>query len=734
MTAGPIYIRGMGLISALGSGPVHTMRALKTGRMGLRPLSLFEVPPDALLPVGEVTVNPADNLPRTHQLACLAADQAMSGSSEAPDAIVLGVTTGGMLTTEDLLAQNSRTPEAYRHHAVNSVAEELARRYSCRGPLLTVSTACSSGAAAIILALNLLRSGMARLVLAGGADGLCRLTYFGFKSLQLIDPAGSRPMDRERRGMSIADGAAMLLLSTEAVGSSGICLLGGGLSCDAYHPAAPHPDGQGAWAAMQAALADAGVLPEEIDYINLHGTGTIENDRSEALAVHALFGGRPPVVSSIKGSLGHSLAAAGASEAVVTALSVQQGFVPPNAGFQTLDPDLGLAPAAEPLDMPLKTALSNSFGFGGNNAALVIGRARSQTAPHPVGSREPGNPAAPVAPLVVKGYACLSGAGRTGSTLDAFIAGKPCSGCLADEQVAAGLPLRTIRRLKRLPKMALALAAEALGACPQGERPEAVSFGTGWGAMSETHDFISRLVETDMHFPSPTDFIGSVHNAPAGQIAMMFQATGANITTSGGDYSFEQALLAADLLTRGSSRSILVLGADEAHPSWSPLFDPSARMDDLLSDGGGAFWLERAPDVPVEPGVGIDLVYYRCTGPDSLGSVDDLIDVMGGAERIRQAYGAVLAGMPAAYRGPAADQLARFISRCQYDGPVIDYRRQIGEFATATAVAAAAAVKLLDQDGMQWPDEHGGRMAQEGRDILLMGLGPCVTAVRIFKL
>ncbi len=734
MTAGAIYIRGMGLISALGSGPVHTLRALKAGRMGLRPLSLFTVPADALLPVGEVAVNPADSLPRTHQLACLAADQAMSGSSEAPDAIVLGVTTGGMLTTEDLLAQKVRAPEAYRHHAVNSVAEELARRFSCRGPRLTVSTACSSGAAAIILALNLLRSGMARLVLAGGADGLCRLTYFGFKSLQLIDPAGSRPLDRERRGMSIADGAAMLLLSPEAAGSSGICILGGGLSCDAYHPAAPQPDGRGAQAAVQAALADAGVLPEEIDYINLHGTGTIENDRSEALAVRSLFGGRPPVVSSIKGSLGHSLAAAGAIEAVVTALSVQQGFVPPNAGFTTFDPDLGLAPAAEPLDMPLKTALSNSFGFGGNNAALVIGRADSETACRPADSRGPENQAAPVAPLVVKGYACLSGSGRTETTLDAFMAGKPCSGCLADEQVAAGLPLRTIRRLKRLPKMALALAADALGACPPSERPDAVSFGTGWGAMSETHDFISRLVETDMQFPSPTDFIGSVHNAPAGQIAMMFQATGANITTSGGDYSFEQALLAADLLTRGSSRSILVLGADEAHPSWSRLFDPSSGMDSLLSDGGGAFWLQRAPDVPGNPGVGMELVYYRCAGPDSLGGVDGLLDVLGGAERIRQAYGVVLAGMPAAHRGQAGDQLERFVSRCQYEGPVIDYRRQTGEFATATAVAAAAAVKIMEQGALARPGEHGGRLALEGRDILLLGMGPCVTAIRIFKL
>jgi hypothetical protein len=188
------------------------------------------------------------------------------------------------------------------------------------------------------------------------------------------------------------------------------------------------------------------------------------------------------------------------------------------------------------------------------------------------------------------------------------------------------------------------------------------------------------------------------------------------------------------LLTRGSSRSILVLGADEAHPSWSRLFDPSSGMDSSFSDGGGAFWLQRAQDVPGDPGIGMDLVYYRCAGPDATGGVDGLLDVLGGAERIRQAYGAVLAGMPAAHRGQAGDQLARFVSRCQYDGPVIDYRRQTGEFATATAVAAAAAVKIMEQGALAQPGEHGGLLALEGRDILLLGMGPCVTAIRIFKL
>jgi 3-oxoacyl-(acyl-carrier-protein) synthase len=711
----------MGIISALGSGPACHLRALKSGQKGLRPLSLFTVPPDALFPVGEVpTIHSSDILPRTHQLACSAADQAMSGRREPPDAIVLGVTTGGMQITEDLLAKKVHSPEAFRNHAVNSVTEELARRYGCCGPLITISTACSSGAAAIKLAVDMLRCGMARRVLAGGADGLCRLTYFGFHSLQLLDPAGSRPLDLERRGMSIADGAAMLLLSTEAVDASGICILGGGFSCDAHHPSAPHPEGQGAFAAMRAALADAGVSPGDIDYVNLHGTGTFENDRSEALAVNRLFDRKPPAVSSIKGSVGHSLAASGAIEAVVTALCAEHGVVPANVGVNTVDSDLNLTPAIEPIDRPVNTALSNSFGFGGNNAALVIGKARRSV------SQKTEKPFRAVAPLMVKGLSCLSGAGWTEETASAMLSGEACSGCSADERLTAGFPSRAIRRLKRLPKMALALAREAMTACPAGYRPSAVSFGTGWGAMTETHHFLTRLFETELQFPSPADFIGSVHNAPAGQIAMMYQATGANITVSGGDCSFEQALLTADLQTRNESRSILLVAADEAHPVLSPLFDLSVGGANRLSDGGGAFCLERPRDMAGVAGVSMDLAYYRLA--DASGSVDHLIEHLiehlGGAACVNATYGMVMAGVPAAQRPRANEQLAQFLARCRFDGPVVDYRRQTGEFATASAVAAAVSVKLLEQNG--WP-------SLGGKGILLLGLGAYLSAIRLLK-
>ncbi|MBE9543268.1 MAG: beta-ketoacyl-[acyl-carrier-protein] synthase family protein, partial [Proteobacteria bacterium] len=341
MTAVRVYISGMGIISSLGKGISKTGAAIQKSLTGIRPLTLFSIASNQPLPVGEAAdLIENDDLPRTHQLARLAAKQAMADSQEAPDAVVMGVTTGGMLTTENLLKKKTGDPKLYQFHATGSVAEDIARRYRCTGPALTVSTACSSGAAALKIALEMLRSGSVKRVLTGGADSLCRLTYYGFNALQLIDPEGARPLDSNRRGMSVGEGAAMLLLVADEPDHAVAEVLGAGLSCDAYHPATPHPRGQGALAAMQAAIEDAGISVGDIDYINLHGTGTRDNDISEAAAINTLFSPPKPLMSSVKGAFGHSLAAAGAIEAVVCAISISNSLVPATVGCRHPDPDL----------------------------------------------------------------------------------------------------------------------------------------------------------------------------------------------------------------------------------------------------------------------------------------------------------------------------------------------------------------------------------------------------------
>ncbi|MGA8242013.1 MAG: beta-ketoacyl synthase N-terminal-like domain-containing protein [Desulfobacterales bacterium] len=721
MTGVRIFITGMGVVSPLGSGVAETRAALAAGRRYLGPLSLFETPDNAPLPVGQIRIPLGmQDVPRTHQLARMAADQAMANCREAPDAVVVGTTTGGMRTTEDLLKEGVDNPAAYRWHAAGSVAEDIADRVGCKGAVLTVSTACSSGAVAFKMALEMLRTGKARRVLAGGVDSLCRLTYYGFSALKLIDPLGARPFDKDRRGMSVGEGAAMLLLVADDSRNAVAEFLGAGLSCDAYHPTAPHPEGRGAYAAMVSAIADAGLAAADVDYINLHGTGTPDNDLAEARAVERLFGDRPPPISSIKGAAGHPLAAAGALAAVTAAICIDAHLIPANTGACHPDPELRLAPVTRPRQAALGTVLVNSFGFGGNNAAVVIGA--------PAAERQRAAADVPC-PMLVTSGACMTGAGTTDRTLTRMRAGESCKGVLSLDNISAILPAHRVRRLKCLPRMVMALAEDARSRSEAEDPPATIFFGTGWGSLSETHAFLKGLYETGERFPSPTDFIGSVHNAPAGQVAMMFGTTGANVTTTGGDASFEQALIAAGYLGRGQDRTTLVVGADEYHEPLSALFDPSVRADDIPSAGGAALLLNpdsRAAGVTVFPAF-----YARADKDDDFTAT--LVNSLGGPERIRARFGALLAGIPAAQRQTGAAQLEAFRACSGISLPVIEYRKYIGEFATASAVALFMAVTFTQAGTIPAPLCNGRLIRLADKGTLVLGFGNHVTAVEVLR-
>ena len=714
-------IVGTGIVCALGNDQGRVMEALTKGRSGLRPLTRFKVGHPPSLPVGQAPdlMEPPDR-PLCHQLARLAADQAMVSWSQPPDAIVLGVTTGGMATTEELLKENCRRTEAYRYHALGTVAEDLAHRFHCKGPVLTVSTACSSGAAAIGVALAMIRSGRYRRVLTGGVDSLCRLTYYGFKSLQLIDPQGCRPLDQERRGMSVAEGAGMLVLESRTENLDGIEILGAGFSCDAHHPAQPHPQGLGAIAAMRAALQDAGIQRRQIDYINLHGTGTTDNDRSEARAISTLFDHEPPPLSSIKGAIGHSLAASGAIEAVMAAHCIEHGLMPGNIGCRVPDPDLHLTPLKHSVARPIRTVLSNSFGFGGNNTALVIGRPDLSRHPNPEGLGRSHQH-----PLTLIDCSVVTGAGFGTPTIENLSAGRGCHGRLDAGTMGQGLPVAAIRRLKRLSLTALALWRHA---CHRhGEvKLSSVFLGAGWGSLSETHDFLQSLFDSDEKFASPTDFIGSVHNAAAGQVALMAQATGTNLTFSGGDNSFEQALFCAQMMTP-DEETTLVIGADEGHEKLSPLFDPSAAEDKVLSDGGGALILKRTSE-PIGPRVSLK---HFVTGFGHSPDWGDMIASLGGVESICSRYGLILAGLPAAQQTRCRKQLDQFKVLTNFPGPVIDYRRLTGEFATSAAVATVFATVLVQEQWRSLSSHLRQAIHARARSVLVLGLGSTLTAIEV---
>lgn len=703
-----VYVAGVGIISPLGDGVDATAETLQKNSSVISPLSasVFSVQNPPPLPVGQVDNLADSSLPRTHHLTILAAKQAMEGYSQAPDAVIIGTTTGGILTTEELLAANVTDPTRFRHHGLTTVAEELALAVNCTGPALTVSTACSSGTVAISMALKMLQSGEAEWVLAGGTDSLCRLTYFGFHSLQLVDQDGSKPLDKDRKGMSVAEGAGLLLLTTIKPDRPLGQILGCGLTCDAHHPAAPHPEGKGAFQAMRNAINDAGSNARAIGYINLHGTGTPDNDLAESKAIRAIFA-PPPPLSSIKGATGHSLAASGAIEAVIATICIQRGFLPANTGCENPDPELQLTPLLDPVKQSVSTILSNSFGFGGNNACLLIADNDVTTAP----SRESED-----IPLTIIGKACITGAGHTKESLECFSKLEAMAGILDLKEVSKDLPAKKVRRLKRFSRLALAMAAAAKEDSKLEQSPHSVFMGSGWGALSETHDFIKKLQSSNEQFPSPIDFVGSVHNSAAGQIAIIHKATGANITSSGGDYSFEQALLAADSFLEEDSATAFVLAADEGHEHFSPLFDASISEATPLADGGGGFFVARK-EIP-----GRVSIKLKCYQKQSESILDTLITGLGGISSLQNDCKMILAGIPAADEQQGEKQLDEFMQKTGLDIPVIHYRMFTGEFASASGIAAVMAAQLLE-DGVVDPDKK----------ILVLGFGKYITAMEFAR-
>lgn len=390
-----IAVTGMGMVSAVGWTLDETWDAIVHGHSGLRTLSLFESERCGKLPVGEVPGDPAARSglaggSRSDHLAVWAARQAwadagLGASAFAADrgAVVLGALTGGMLFTEEFLARLLRDQRAdasnLADRACCNATDRVAELFGLGGFRSTVSNACASGGAALGLGCDLIEAGEADVVLAGGVDSLNRIVLNGFNSLKLVSPDGCRPFDADRKGMSVGEGAGVLVLESEARAAARgarvrAWLAGRGNTCDAHHVSAPQPEGRGLHQAMRLALEGAGLAPGAVDYINAHGTGTADNDPAEAKAIHGLFGDTPPAVSSTKRFFGHTLAAAGAIEAIVTVLALERQAIPPNLGLRTVDARIPFAPVAEYRPAKLDVALSTSLGFGGNNSAVLFRR------------------------------------------------------------------------------------------------------------------------------------------------------------------------------------------------------------------------------------------------------------------------------------------------------------------------------------------------------------------------
>jgi 3-oxoacyl-[acyl-carrier-protein] synthase-1 len=390
----PLRLAAYTMTSCLGRGVDAARAALLSGATGLAPCRFETVALDTF--VGEIAGVDDQALPaglerfdcRNNRAAELGLGQdgfpdavARSAARHGRDrvAVFMGTSTAGILQTE--LAYRRRgergeLPGDFRYrttHNTFSIAEYVRERLGLAGPCAAISTACSSSAKAFASAARLIVAGAVDAAVVGGVDTLCLTTLYGFNSLQLLSGEPCRPWDAARQGISIGEGAAFCLLERAGDGE-GLHLLGVGESSDAHHMSAPHPEGLGATLAMRQALDTAGLGAGSIDYVNLHGTGTPSNDAAEDQAVHALFGDDVPV-SSTKGMTGHTLGAAGAIEALITVLALEEGHVPGSPGTRILDPKLRARYAIKGREARLARALSNSFGFGGSNCSLVFGRA-----------------------------------------------------------------------------------------------------------------------------------------------------------------------------------------------------------------------------------------------------------------------------------------------------------------------------------------------------------------------
>ena len=392
----PILVRAFTAATGLGRGNSSLRAALAQGTSGLAPcrfetcdldthIGVIPGLDEQRLPAGLESFDCRNNRAAEAALREDGFEQAVAAAVQRHGSrrvgVFLGTSTAGILQAE--LAYRERDPADgslpaafdYRHtHNTFSVVDYVRTRLGLEGPAAAVSTACSSSAKAFASAARYIEAGLIDAAIVGGVDTLCLTTLYGFNSLQLLSKEPCRPYDAARDGISIGEAAALILLE-RAGGDAGSStwLLGCGESCDAYHMSAPHPEGAGARMAMEAALRSAGMQARDIDYVNLHGTGTPSNDAAEDKAIDAIFGRDVPC-SSTKGMTGHALGAAGGIEAIVCVLALEEGLVPGSPGTREIDGSLHARYEMKPRRAPLATVLSNSFGFGGTNCSLVFGR------------------------------------------------------------------------------------------------------------------------------------------------------------------------------------------------------------------------------------------------------------------------------------------------------------------------------------------------------------------------
>ncbi|WP_437964973.1 beta-ketoacyl-[acyl-carrier-protein] synthase family protein [Sorangium sp. So ce260] len=635
-----IWVTGIGIVSPLARGARATMDRLIAGERAFAPLSLFEIPgtrariaaevrdlsPEEVAPPGE-----AEGWSRTDAMAVLSAREALAQAGVDPRGmpvdLVVGGTTAGMFETEELLAWLSHDPSAIAplkrmlSHPLSSTADHVRAAVGPFRRVRSVCSACSSGANAVLLGAAWLRAGLSTRVLAGGADGLCRLTYTGFGALSAVDPEPCRPFDRRRAGLNLGEAAAFLLLESEdaarARGAEPIVeLRGWATGAEAHHITNPEREGRTAARVMRDALRCAALAPSDLDYVNAHGTATPLNDVMESAALRACLGAEVSriAVSSSKGQIGHTLGAAGAVEAAITALAIARGVMPPTGGLEEVDPECQLLHLKEAREAPIRAAMSNSFGFGGTDSVLVL--AQPDRFPPPLGAGS-----APVRRSVVVTAAATIGplgvlASRGGA---AYLepGPPPAEGPIAFN-TSAHLDLARARRLDRAGRLATAAILTAisdagLGDAAQGDAGDPAAevapsrtlpgaiVGASFGSVDASTAYMRRIYDKGAKYASPADFPNLVPSSPVGHASIYLGLRGPVFAMADLGATAEAAMITAiELITAGEGEALAAGSVEEASPMVERCLGPICSQvvsGGVRSEGAAVLLFESAARV-----------------------------------------------------------------------------------------------------------------------------------------
>ena len=525
-----IVITGEGIISAIGNDKAAVLQSLLDGRSGIVEMKHLHSSHHEL-PVGEVQLSNdemkamlalpiEEQTSRTSLMGMLAVRQALA-EAQLPETapknrrvvLISGTTVGGMDITEqyyDSFATSDEHLDCLKKHDCGSSTEEIAAMFGI-SECTTISTACSSAANALILGANLLKTGQADLVIAGGSEALTRFHLNGFNSLMILDHEPCRPFDAQRAGLNLGEGAAFVVMETEASARERgadihAWLTGYGNACDAFHQTASSDNGEGAYRAMTEALEMAHLQPEDIDYVNAHGTGTPNNDLSESAALKRVFAEKMPLISSTKAFTGHTTSAS----TVICLLAMQHHFVPANLRWEHQIPD-GITPTTGVKDVTLKHVVCNAFGFGGNDSSLILS-------------------AVPVA-------------------------GEESAAAISDDdiRVAAKVEITSEEALSEIRNYVKPLEARRMGKIMKSsllsslkameqagiEKPDAIITATALGCLENSERLLNQLQEEGEVMLKPTYFMQSTHNTIGSGIAIFTKCHGYNVTYTHGKDSLE---------------------------------------------------------------------------------------------------------------------------------------------------------------------------------------------------